>query len=187
MRPCLQTVIRRPNGEPDPGADLELLIRSTAIQWPVYAAASGGSPITQPFSPDADGNVTVFATQNLQYDLKISYSDGTVSTRPIDLTFAGSDAWTAPTLTAPWTNGGGGYVGAGYTIDGLGFVHLRGMIQGGPGNVFVLPSGYRPAARVGFSIASFGAVARLLVTAGGQVSIANGAALWDMQGVSFPT
>lgn len=74
-----------------------------------------------------------------------------------DLTVGGSivqDSWTAPTLAGTWSNYGGGYQDAGYLKDSLGFIHLRGLLlAGGAGDtIFTLPAGYRPSAKLIFSV-----------------------------------
>jgi hypothetical protein len=58
-------------------------------------------------------------------------------------------AWIAPTLLNSWTNIGGGYETTAYLKDGLGFVHLKGVISGGATatTAYVLPAGYRPGAK----------------------------------------
>ena len=61
------------------------------------------------------------------------------------------DGWTGAPLTQGWVNYGGGYNGAGFFRDRQGIVHLRGLVRGGStgynATIFVLPGGYRPAAR----------------------------------------
>ena len=56
-----------------------------------------------------------------------------------------------PTFNLGWKNYGGGYDVAGYCRDPMAFVHLKGLIGGGTVNagspIFVLPEGFRPAAR----------------------------------------
>jgi hypothetical protein len=56
-------------------------------------------------------------------------------------------AFTAATLSAGYSNFGGGYSPAGYEKDSLGFVHLRGLMNCPAGQVvaFNLPAGFRPA------------------------------------------
>lgn len=56
--------------------------------------------------------------------------------------------WLTPTLINAWVNTGGGFETAGYLKDPLGFVHLKGVLQGGSSGttMFVLPVGYRPGA-----------------------------------------
>lgn len=58
--------------------------------------------------------------------------------------------WAAPTLINSWANFGSPHSPAGYLVDALGFVHLRGLIKSGTAgsNAFVLPTGYQPANEV---------------------------------------
>lgn len=58
--------------------------------------------------------------------------------------------WVTPTLATSWTNFGTGVNAAGYRLAADGMVHLRGLLQYGPGlavgvsaAIFTLP--YRPA------------------------------------------
>jgi hypothetical protein len=57
------------------------------------------------------------------------------------------DAWTAPTLTSPWTNNGGAADTAAYRKTGD-LVAMKGLVGGGNkfATIFTLPTGYRPAA-----------------------------------------
>lgn len=70
-------------------------------------------------------------------------------------------AWQNPTLGTGWANldagGAGAYGGPQYMMDGLGFVHLRGLAKnssattntnGSNATIFTLPVGYRPSQRV---------------------------------------
>lgn len=59
------------------------------------------------------------------------------------------DPWTAPTLINSWSNFGSTYAPAGYYKDSRDVVRLRGLVKGGAAgsNMFVLPTGYRPAFR----------------------------------------
>ena len=61
----------------------------------------------------------------------------------------GNTAWVAPTLLNNWANYGYGFNPAGYMKDANGFVHLRGLLSSGTvtQNMFVLPTGFRPANR----------------------------------------
>jgi hypothetical protein len=55
-------------------------------------------------------------------------------------------AWTAPTFLNSWSNYGAPFTSAGYYIDGLGIVHLKGMVRNGTisASIFQLPVGFRP-------------------------------------------
>lgn len=95
----------------------------------------------------------------------------------------------APVLVNGWGNyGGGGFPAAGYLLDGLGFVHLRGMISAGAvGAVaFVLPEGCRPAAECYFPAVSAGAFGFAYVSTDGRVTIGAGSAVWfSLDGICF--
>lgn len=66
--------------------------------------------------------------------------------------------WTAPSLVNSWANRGG-VANAGYLKDPLGFVHLRGQINGGTSQTtaFTLPAGYRPGAADVYGCGAFDA------------------------------
>jgi len=99
-----------------------------------------------------------------------------------------------PTLQNSWTNFGFGTAPAGFYKDGLGRVHLRGMIAGGTtafGTVlFRLPADCRPAQNVYLATLSNNAgalqSAAVIVEADGDVTIANAANTYlTLSGLSF--
>jgi len=52
-----------------------------------------------------------------------------------------------PAFQSGWTNYGNGWDSAAYMKDSFGFVHIKGMVKGGPSLesiIFTLPIGYRP-------------------------------------------
>lgn len=57
--------------------------------------------------------------------------------------------WVEPALSNGWTNLGAGFSSVAYLKDGLGYVHLRGVIKGGTATIgtglLTLPAGFRPA------------------------------------------
>lgn len=106
----------------------------------------------------------------------------------------------APTFSNNWTNYGGGYALAGFYSDGVGRVHLRGLIKAGSGagTIFSLPAGFRPSATLIFPVlaqnnAGAYEMMRIDVTAGGQVDSINfiaggayGVNVWaSLSGISF--
>jgi hypothetical protein len=102
-----------------------------------------------------DGDISLDATAGagtttITSDLAIG-GDLTVSTAGSTIA---QEAWTAPTLAGTWSNYGGLYQDAGYMKDSLGFIHLRGLLKaGGAGDtIFTLPAGYRPSAKLIFSV-----------------------------------
>ena len=81
--------------------------------------------------------------------------------------------WIAPTLTHSWANAG---ATAGYMIDALGFVHIKGTVTGGELHqpIFTLPTGYIPSALAEYACSSSGAFAAVIVNSSGQVILAAG-------------
>lgn len=95
--------------------------------------------------------------------------------------------WVAPSLYSNWKNLGQGYETAGYYMDALGFVRLKGFLTGGStGNVMLLPSDMRPSLRKAFvvfcSATGFG---RLDVTADGWVTLVTGSGFLSLDGIVF--
>lgn len=87
------------------------------------------------------------------------------------------DAWTAPTFGTNWANYGGGTnnLNAGYYIDPMGRIHLRGLITRSSGGAaaFTLPSGYRPSKTAWFNQPnSVGTDKWVAVNSNGDVHIA---------------
>lgn len=97
-------------------------------------------------------------------------------------------SWTAPTFTNNWVNFGGGYSNAFYTRDALGIVRIRGVIKDGTVNTsaFTLPAGYRPVAKLSFSILSsgIGAIGCEIDTTG-TVTPTSGNAAILLDGITF--
>jgi hypothetical protein len=88
----------------------------------------------------------------------------------------GGIVWTAITaFLNGWQNTGAPYYNAAYTIDGQGFVHLRGSIKNGSVNLpaFALPAGFRPGATVQLPPApvTTGDVSDIAVAANGNVTV----------------
>lgn len=73
----------------------------------------------------------------------MNWANGNIDSANIKALTSGS--WIAPTFQNSWVNLATA-TPAGYLKDALGFVHLRGRINGGSSGttVFTLPSGYRP-------------------------------------------
>lgn len=96
-------------------------------------------------------------------------------------------AWIAPTLTSKWTNLGQGYETAGYYMDALGFIRLKGFLTAGTtGTVFTLPAGYRPSLRKAFLVFCSGSgFGRLDVTAAGEVTLVTGSGFLSLDGIVF--
>ena len=114
-------------------------------------------------------------------------------------------AWAAPTLSGTWANYGGAYQTARYFRDSLGIVHLEGLVAnassisaGGNSVISVLPSGYRPPARLIFEVECYFATtgaqaARIDVESGGEVRMYNQTATTQaisyvsLSGITFRT
>jgi len=98
------------------------------------------------------------------------------------------EAWTAPSFANSWVDFGGGYESAGYCLDLMGFVHLRGLVKTGTvgATVFTLPAGYRPEGRAVFAVASNGAFGQCDVTAAGAVIAVSGSNVsFSLDGIVF--
>lgn len=98
------------------------------------------------------------------------------------------EPFTAPTLTGGWLDFGSGANPAGYCIDLMGFVHLRGKIKSGAisSACFTLPEGYRPAYLETFAVASNGAYGQVTVSAAGVVTPTVGSTTWlSLDGITF--
>ncbi|MFN2466130.1 MAG: hypothetical protein ABR598_07690 [Candidatus Dormibacteria bacterium] len=96
----------------------------------------------------------------------------------------GDQVWIAPTLAGAWAVYAGN--APGYRIDALGFVHLRGMLQGGSGTMFTLPVAYRPAQATQHDAAQGGGTYRVQVNADGTVVPIDAPATYgSLDGISF--
>lgn len=119
---------------------------------------------------------TVFGTRELTDQNKWYYrvwgviSNYLVGTNGI----LGDQSWVAPTLLNSWANFGSGLASAGYRQrDGV--LYLRGAIKSGtapPSNIFLLPTGYRPAQQSTHLLPSNIGFGRLLVDTSGNVQVA---------------
>lgn len=87
--------------------------------------------------------------------------------------------WVNATLNSPWVNYGGGWQPARYMKDGSGTVFIEGLVAGGagPGTIFTLPAGYRPAQSLIFSTVANNSFARIDVSSTGTV-------VWSTGGTS---
>lgn len=89
-----------------------------------------------------------------------------------DLIYVPIEDWQLPTLTNAWVNVGGNFSPAGYYKDPFGICWLRGLITGGAGTIFVLPTAYRPALyRQQFVAIANNAFARVDVLRNGEVAL----------------
>lgn len=98
--------------------------------------------------------------------------------------------WITPTLVNSWVDfDATTYNAAGYWLDSVGVVHLRGLIKSGVvgSAAFVLPTGYRPSRFEYHAAASnslFGLVS--ISAASGNVTPAAGSNVWfSLDGITF--
>ncbi len=98
----------------------------------------------------------------------------------------GDTGWATPPGGYGWSNYGSGQMTVAYRKDGLGIVHLRGLITGGTGTMFNLPAGYRPSAIVLFAVDATGAFGDLRVHPNGDVDLDTGTGTYvSLDGVTF--
>lgn len=103
------------------------------------------------------------------------------------LTILEQEPWQTPTFENGWLNYGAGYAPAGYFKDSQGIVHLRGLVEGGTGDIFSLPAGYRPAYRAIFIVmADPNDRGRIDIAPDGDVSFSVGSNNWvSLEGITF--
>lgn len=125
----------------------QTVISSTVDTVDLSTTGSGGRAIrVTPASTAAWARVSIG---------KDPYADIHIAVDDVEL--AGPfDPWHAFSYSNNWASYGSGYVGAGYTKDPNGRVHLRGLIKRASGvagageTMFTLPAGYRPSASMRF-------------------------------------
>lgn len=87
---------------------------------------------------------------------------------PVDV----STAWAAPTLLNSWVTSGGAKPTVGYRRDATGRVWLRGTVKSGTVNtIMTLPVGFRPVGEQTFVCRANAGLARVDVTASGDVDL----------------
>lgn len=99
-------------------------------------------------------------------------------------------AWQALTLLNDWVDYGPSHASAGYRVDALGQVHLRGHIKDGvDDNIAVLPVGFRPQKILHFPAVTYNNdVARVLAKASGEIEAIGYDNTWlSLSGISFFT
>ena len=87
-----------------------------------------------------------------------------------------------PPFQSGFSAEGGATLAPGFWKDSFGVVHLQGSATGGPGTVFVLPDGYRPAGTVRFAVATETGLTSATVDADGAVTLPEAGSL---DGISF--
>jgi hypothetical protein len=95
--------------------------------------------------------------------------------------------WVTPLLINNWVDyGANNYSTTGYTITSSGVVLLKGLVKGGSGVIFTLPTGYRPGAWLLFQNSSNNAAGRLDIGTDGTVNMSVGNNAWfSLDGISF--
>jgi hypothetical protein len=101
-----------------------------------------------------------------------------------------TDSWTAPTLTNSWSNYAS-FAAAGYKKTADGTVHIKGLVRNGTvsatstGNIFTLPTGYRPSELRMFTVVSSTGTGRLDVNTDGSVRAVTGSNTYFSLEISF--
>jgi hypothetical protein len=105
-------------------------------------------------------SVSTITAPNISDIRNMAYTTAKVSASTIDFSslIVAQQAWQIPTLLNGWTNYGSGYEDVKYMKDLLGFVHLKGFVKSGSGQIILLPVGYRPAAHTYIATVSSPAV-----------------------------
>ena len=145
----------------------------------------------QLFTPDAL-DIAGAGTDEGNRKIKFWAEGGATFTGPITAVLA-QDAVQAPALLNGWVNHGGGFANAGFWKDREGMVHIQGLIRNGTTAtstiLFMLPVGYRPTARLLFTVNANNVFGRVDVLPSGEVMIATIAsnAFLSLDGILFRT
>jgi hypothetical protein len=115
----------------------------------VVATVALGSSLTLPFTFTA-GTTARASDVNANFQaVKAAVDDNATRLSTLETL----PALVAPTLLGGWSDVAGAFARTGYFKDGMGIVHLRGMVRRTSGTqtvVFNLPAGYRPSAALQF-------------------------------------
>lgn len=188
MRVPLSYTARGSDGSGRPDADVFVYYRSSPFEVPLYAAVSGGSPLTQPLTPDDTGTVAAYAVSPGAYDIVEDYGTSRVLTE-WEAVAGTMDPWIAPTLTNSWVDFGGADSTTAYVLSNTKNVYLRGLVRNGVvgSPAFTLPAGYRPSVMLSFGVLSNGTAGSVTVAANGQVVPASGSNVhFSFDGIVFP-
>lgn len=175
----IDTTLYRSNGSVAAGATARLRQRGLATDIEVYAAATGGSPVSQPITADSEGRIAGFLeTDDNPFGLHVDIVyvvDGVTYTEPVNLP-PNAFTWTAVTFANGWGNFGSGYSTAAYGKTAEGMVVLHGLVSAGTvgATMFTLPADFRPAQACRFATIANAAIGRVDITTGGAVSLATG-------------
>lgn len=182
MRVELDITLRKDDGTLAAGATASIVQRGTSTTISTYAAATGGSPVSQPITADAEGRIAGWVDPSpLTTSVDVRYTvDGTLYTREVELPSAVPEGWITPTYLGTWVSYGAGFADAQYRRTSEGIVVLRGLIKSGTigTSAFTLPVGYRPAFNTLFLSATSTGTGRLEVTSAGSVIPTNGSDVW---------
>ena len=108
--------------------------------------------------------------------------------RKINALDTSASGFTAPTLLNGWLDSGGVHNPAGYAVDGLGVVRLRGLIKAGAMQQpsFVLPVGARPAFCEYQATVTANAFGSVVIYPDGRVNPWDGSNTWlSLDGITF--
>ncbi|MBU5673253.1 hypothetical protein [Paenibacillus brevis] len=172
------------------------LVQAYADTWNYDQAASYSVTYTKlDKSPIQPISGSLAANEKAQIsDLTVGVAEALQRVSVVEQKKAEKDApgWLSPTLLNGWTNADTSYTQVGYTKDGAGVVHLRGMITGGVNNATVarLPRTYRPSkyTRKSVPVALAGGIesAILVITPTGEMEITyQNTPIWVEIDVSF--
>lgn len=135
---------------------------------------------------NASGTLAIYGTAGNTLDVELL--DGSLTVNGTASAIA-QEAWIAPTLTNSWVYYGAPFSTAGYMIDSLGFVHLKGLLKSGTVNaaMFTLPAGYRPERQMIFATICNNAITRVDITTAGVVIQSAGVsnAFQSLDGIRF--
>jgi hypothetical protein len=100
-----------------------------------------------------------------------------------------TDSWSGVGYQNSWANYGSGWPNAEYYIDPFDIVHLQGLVKNptaGGTTIFTLPSGYRPATSIMFTVATNSGFGRIDIDTSGNVKHINGGyAYVSLNGITF--
>lgn len=186
MRTPITHSVRGSDGAVREDADVYVRVRYFNVNTNVYAAATGGSPVSQPLTPNPDGTVSGWVDIGTPLDIVEDFN-GRETRYEWDPTTFAVDAWTAPTLINSWANAAAPDGPAGYRKYSTNVVAIRGRITTGTLGTaaFVLPAGFRPANTLAFTTESNGVVGRVDVYANGNVIPAVGGTSSALDGIHF--
>lgn len=108
--------------------------------------------------------------------------------RKVNAVDTSDGGYVAPTLLNGWKEWGDGYNPAGYMLDGLGFVHLRGLIKSGAMQqaAFALPPSASPANSEFIATVSAFAFGSVVIRPDGSVIPWDGVNTWlSLDGITF--